>query len=612
MAENRSGKGPEPMGALQRTHYCGEIRDRDIGESAVLMGWVHRIRDLGGLLFLHLRDRSGISQVVFNAETHSEAHAKAETLRTEYVIAVEGPIVRRSEDTYNPNLQTGTVELVAHRLTILNFAETPPFLLDEEDQAPVGEEIRLKYRYIDLRRPQMQRNVQLRHSVNLAIRESFNSQGFLEIETPFMTRSTPEGARDFLVPSRIQPGTMYALPQSPQLFKQLLMIGGYDRYFQIVRCFRDEDLRADRQPEFTQIDVEMSFVREDGVLDVIEELLARVCEAAGVPGPTLPLPRLTYAEAMERYGSDKPDLRLPPMGIVTHLLEPGDLPMSGPLIAVRTPSVGNLSRREREQFRDFAREANLRVFDDFRGLSKKMPGQMEAVRELLGAEDGDFLVLTTGLQPAEGPRPQESVLSAAGSLRTRIGQVFAGRHGALRDDDLRFAWVTDFPMFEWDANDSSWTPAHHPFTSPHEDDIDKLVSDPGACRSKAYDLVLNGIELGSGSIRIHRQAVQAKVFEALGLSPSEAQHRFGFFLDALTYGTPPHGGIALGLDRLIMLLAGESTIRDVIPFPKTAKGTDLMCEAPNTVPPRSLTDLGIALRVRPRAEGDRGTGFGDR
>ena len=590
-----------PLGALERSHYCGEIRESDIGKNAVLMGWVHRKRDLGGLLFLHLRDRSGISQVVFNAETHPAAHAVAEALRSEYVIAVEGPIIRRSEDTYNPNLDTGTVELVAEKLTVLNTSKTPPFQLDEEERTSVGEDTRLKYRYIDLRRPRMQHNIRLRHEINAAVRKSFTEEGFLEIETPFMTRSTPEGARDFLVPSRIQLGSMYALPQSPQLFKQLLMVGGYDRYFQIVRCFRDEDLRADRQPEFTQIDVEMSFVSEDGVLAVIERLMASVCQAAGADVVELPLARLTYAEALQSYGSDKPDLRLPPMAVVTDLLAPQDLPMRGPLVAVRTPGVGQLTRREREQFREYASEQKLRIFDDFRGLSKKMPAQMQAVRERLGADEQDFLVLVTGLEPATGPRPEQAVLAAAGNLKQRIGAAFADRHGLLKDDDLRLLWVTDFPMFEWDASDGGWTPAHHPFTAPHDDDIDKLISDPEACRSKAYDLVLNGVELGSGSIRIHRQDVQSKVFEALGIPSDEASHRFGFFLEALQYGTPPHGGIALGLDRLIMLLAGEATIRDVIPFPKTAKGTDLMCEAPNTVPDRNLAEVGIALRVRPQA-----------
>ena len=591
---------PEPLGSLERSHYCGEIRERHIGAEATLMGWVHRKRDLGGLLFLHLRDRTGVSQIVFNVETQPMAHAKAETLRNEYVIAVRGRIVHRSEDTYNPNLATGKVELVAEDVRVLNVALNPPFQLDEEDSASVGEDTRLKYRYLDLRRAQMQRNIQLRHAITAAVRSSLTDQGFLEIETPFMTRSTPEGARDFLVPSRIQPGTMYALPQSPQIFKQLLMVAGYDRYFQVVRCFRDEDLRADRQPEFTQIDLEMSFAREDSVLEVVECLIRGVCEAAGVPPPSMPLPRMSYGKALQRYGSDKPDLRLPPMAVVTDLIAPGDLPLGGPLIAIRMPRVGHLTRREREQFRAPAAELGLRIFDDFRGLSRKLPEEMAAVRERLDAGDGDFIVLVTGLAVPSGPRPDQTVLGSAGTISRRIAHDFADRHGLLDDSDLRFLWVTDFPMFEWDSDQASWSPSHHPFTSPHEEDVGKLGTDPGACRSKAYDLVLNGVELGSGSIRIHRQDIQSRVFEAIGFTPEEARHRFGFFLEALQYGTPPHGGIALGLDRLIMLLAGETTIRDVIPFPKTARGTDLMCEAPNTVPARNLTELGIALRVSPR------------
>ncbi len=584
------------LGDLKRTHDCGTLRLSDEGKRVLLMGWVHRRRDLGGVIFIHLRDRAGVTQAVFRMEADSAVHARAEEIRHEYIVAVEGVVEKRSADTINPSIPTGEVEVVVDKLWILNESKPAPFPM--EDNVEVSEEARLKYRYVDLRRPRMQANIILRSQIALAARQAMYEQGFLEIETPFLTKSTPEGSRDFLVPSRLHPGHFYALPQSPQIFKQILMVSGFDKYFQVVRCFRDEDLRADRQYEFTQIDIEMSFPQQETIFATVEKLVAAIWKAAGRE-IQIPFPRMTYQQAMEQYGIDKPDTRLPAFTDVTDLLEGQGLGTPGlPMVAIVIPKVGAVSRKDRDEVKAFGVERGLRVLDDMRRLERDMPEVMAKVRERAGVTEEDFMVIATWPSEPKGHRPAETFYKAAGQLRLYAGQRFNDRHQLLDPKDLRLLWVTDFPMFEYNEEDNRWVAAHHPFTSPFDEDLPLLQTDPAKVRSLAYDLVISGIEIASGSIRIHRQDIQSQVFTALGFPLEDAKARFGFLLEALSYGAPPHGGIALGFDRLVMLLAGEPSIREVIPFPKTAKGIDLMCDAPSLVDDKQLRELHVQQRQK--------------
>jgi aspartyl-tRNA synthetase len=620
------------LGNLERTHLCGDLRAANAGQHVVLMGWVNRRRDHGNLIFLDLRDRSGIAQIVLDKELTPDGHAKGEQVRPEYVVAAVGKVSLRDADAINPKMPTGEIEIEATQLLVLNDTRLAPF--SPSDEAIQNEEVRLKYRYIDLRRPEMQRNFRLRHDITLAIRESLSKQGFLEIETPILTKSTPEGARDFLVPSRVHPGEFYALPQSPQIFKQILMISGFDRYFQIARCFRDEDLRADRQLEFTQVDLEMSFPRQETVFGVVEQFLAASFAAAGVTLPT-PFPRVTYDDSMRRFGSDKPDLRLPGLtdvrsAFTDEALAALQIDPALPVVALRIPSVGELSRKEREDNHPlFDQKKGAKFIDDFKRLAKGHPESAAKVRELVRAADADFVIIVAG-DPAHPVKASDTkfegrlsereinVYSAAGNFRTELAKKYADRHKAfgvteqvVEEAHARDAsnpidggaafnpiWIVDFPMFEYDLATQKWMPAHHPFTAPHEHDMANLVSDPASVRANCYDLAMNGMELGSGSIRIHRKDIQQQIFQSLGISDEEARARFGFFLDALEYGTPPHGGIALGLDRIVMLLAGVSSLREVIAFPKTAKAIDLMAEAPTSVTEQQLKELHIRVALK--------------
>ena len=612
------------LGTLERTQYCGDLRASDDGTTVVLMGWVNRRRDHGNLIFLDLRDRTGLAQVVLDNEFAPVAHGKGEASRPEYVVAVVGKVRRRAAGLENPNMATGEVEVVASELLLLNDAKTPPFSPAEDTIA--NEEMRLKYRYLDLRRPIMQKNFELRSKVAMAIRNYLVGDGFLEIETPFMTRSTPEGARDYLVPSRVHGGQFYALPQSPQIFKQILMISGFDKYFQIARCFRDEDLRADRQPEFTQIDLEMTFPRQETIFKVVEGFLTAAFGAAGIALKT-PFVQMTYDSAIAKYGIDKPDMRLPAMvdlseTLTSALRETLKIEQALPVIAFTIPKVGELSGTARKtllsEIRASFGESGLDVLDlarlgtneAFAPLASEVTSQLadELVRfHGTGAEAGDLHVVVTPKlgTPAMWNYDPQWIWKKVGALRLQLGQKYADKHGFYNKTgtaaDFKFLWVTDFPMYEWDEESKVWNAAHHPFTSPHEEDIKagRLTSDQGAVRALAYDIVLNGTELGSGSIRIHRKDVQAEIFRSLGMSDEEAKERFGFFLDALEYGTPPHGGIALGLDRIVMILAGATSLREVIAFPKTAKAIDLMVDAPSAVSDGQLKEL--SLRIAPRS-----------
>ncbi len=584
------------MENLERTHSCGELSATNQGEQTVLMGWVSRRRDHGHIIFVDVRDREGITQVVFDSENNPDLQHTAKSLRSEFVVAVKGT-VRVRAGAKNPNLKTGEIEVAGEQLWILSEAKTTPFVI--EDDTSASEDLRLKYRYLDLRRPRLQETFRIRHRISMAIRSYMDRQGFWEVETPILTKSTPEGARDYLVPSRLYHGQFYALPQSPQIFKQILMISGFEKYFQIVRCFRDEDLRADRQPEFTQVDIEMSFPAIDTLFTLIEGLMAEVYGLKGIQIAT-PLDRMTWDDAMQRYGSDKPDTRFDVfLQDFTEIFKTAEssvfreMACKGESIRGLVAPKVSYSRKQLDDLNAFIKQiggagvAYIKVGED--GLTAppvvKNAGQstIDAIVRTSGAQKGDTIFLMGG--------PRETVLAMMGALRLEL----ARREKWIPEGNWNMFWVVDFPLLEFDASENRWVSRHHPFTAPRDEDLEFLESDPGRVRAKAYDLVLNGSEIGGGSIRIHRSDVQARIFKRLGFTEEEARDKFGFFLEALEYGTPPHGGIALGLDRMVMILSGQASLRDVIAFPKTARAMDLMSGSPNLVSEQQLRELGLGV-----------------
>ena len=585
---------------MKKTHTCGELKKKDQGATVTLMGWVQTRRDHGGLIFVDLRDRAGLTQVVFNPETAPQAHTEAHGIRSEYVLAVTGTVAPRPSGTVNPKLPTGEIEVHVTGLTILNTAKALPFMI--EDDTDVAENLRLKYRYLDLRRPSLQKILITRHRITQTVRRFLDQRGFIDVETPFLTKSTPEGARDYLVPSRVNPGMFFALPQSPQLFKQILMVAGFERYYQIVKCFRDEDLRSDRQPEFTQIDLEMSFIDQDEIISLMEELLAAVCKEVKGVNVALPFPRLTFREAMDRYGSDKPDTRFglelkdisdiakaTDFKVFLQALEPG-----GAVKGFAAPGMAVLSRKEVDDLTNEAKIfgakglAWIKVTDS--GFDSPIAkffkdGQIAAIAARLEAKPGDLMLFI-----ADSPK---LVADTLGYLRLLVGK----RRNLIDETKLNFLWITDFPLVEWNDEEGRFDAMHHPFTGPRDEDLPLMESDPAKVHAKAYDIVLNGSEIGGGSIRIHRADVQSRMFSLLKIAEEDARKKFGFLLEALEYGAPPHGGLAFGLDRLTAILTGTQSIRDVIAFPKTQKAICLMTEAPSRVSAAQLRDLSIKLDI---------------